>query len=323
MPKTYHLEQIKAVIESLELSGPISEGFVAYSNGRAVIPPVGELLFKSPPGDTHIKYGYIQGQDTYVIKIASGFYENHKIGLPSGSGLMLVFSQKTGFIKAILMDEGYLTNVRTAVAGQICAKYLAPSKISAIGVLGTGIQARMQVAYLAPISRCKNIFVWGRTPAHVKAYKRDMAAKGYNVTPMPSPAAVAGQCNLIVTSTPSQTPLLFETDIEPGTHITAMGSDTPQKQELAPEILKKADILVTDSLSQCRQRGEISRALQSGIIKEKDILELGHMIQNPDRVNRSGQSISVADLTGVAVQDVQIATAVCDALEQAQSIGSK
>jgi len=116
----------------------------------------------------------------------------------------------------------------------------------------------------------------------------------------------------------SRTPLLFETDIEPGTHITAIGSDTPEKQELAPGILQKAYTIVTDSLSQCRQRGEIYKAIQSGVIDGRNILELGNIIQNPNQANRANGSISVADLTGVAIQDIQIATAVCKVLEQAQ-----
>lgn len=322
MTPTYSLKQIKKALAGLELSGPISDGFVAYSQGKAVVPPVGELLFEAPPGETHIKYGYIRNQDTYVIKIASGFYENHRRGLPSGSGLMLVFSKRTGFLKSILLDEGHLTDVRTAVAGQICARYLAPSNTSAIGVLGTGIQARMQVEYLSPvIPSCKTVYVWGRTAEHVAAYKADMEARGFSVRPCPSPAAVAAACKLIITTTAAGTPLLLEDDIAPGTHITAMGSDTPHKQELAPGILKKAATLVTDSLSQCRQRGEIYKALQAGEIDGGSVLELGNIILAPHQIERGADSVSVADLTGVAVQDVQIATAVCRALETTHNAG--
>ena len=127
------LDRIKAVLPNIDLLSEIESGFSAYSDGLVVVPPVGELSFQSPPGDVHIKYGYIKEDDIYVVKIASGFYQNYKFNLPSGSGLMLVFSQKTGALDTILLDEGYLTNVRTAVAGQIVAKYLAPDKIDKIG----------------------------------------------------------------------------------------------------------------------------------------------------------------------------------------------
>lgn len=314
MTGIFTFEQIQAAVGDMDFFDPIANGFVDYSNGRAVVPPVGELVFDDPPGDTHIKYGYIKGNDTYVIKIASGFYDNPGLGLSSSSGLMLVFSQKTGILEAILLDDGLLTNIRTAVAGQICARYLAPKKITAIGVIGTGIQARMQVEYLKNETPCRQVVVWGRNPVHVETYQLDMEEKGFEVECASSPEAVARQANLIITATPSKEPLLFERDIRPGTHITAMGSDTPDKQELEAEVLAAADWVVADSLSQCRSRGEIFKAVTAGVIKDSRILELGAVIREPSAVDRTQSDITVADLTGVAVQDVQIATAVCRAL---------
>ena len=315
MPQIVSLAEIKEITGKLDLVAPIAAGFVAYSRGEVVVPPVGELVFEDPPGDTHIKYGYIKNRDTYVIKIASGFYRNPELGLSSSSGLMMVFSQKTGLLKTILLDDGYLTNVRTAIAGQIAATYLAPSDLAAIGVLGSGIQARMQVAYLRSVTTCRKVLVWGRSDAGVERYKRDMEADGFEVFPQKSPADVARQSQLIVTTTPSSTPLLKQEDISAGTHITAMGSDTPGKQELAATILTRADYVIADSIEQCRGRGEISKALGADGLKEESILELGQVIENPDLVTLTGSSISVVDLTGVAVQDVQIASAVCEALE--------
>ena len=179
MTNIYTLEQIKSVVETMSFSAQIEQGFISYSNGQVVVPPVGELIFDDPPGDTHIKYGYIKGDDYYVIKIASGFYQNVKINLPSSSGLMLVFSQKTGVLETILLDEGFLTNIRTAVAGEIVAKYMAPKEVTAIGVFGTGIMARMQVQILQSVTDCKRLIVWGRAEASLEAYQNDMEADGY------------------------------------------------------------------------------------------------------------------------------------------------
>ncbi len=150
--KILTLDQIKSALPSVDLMGEIESGFIAYSQGRAVVPPVGELVMQDPPGDVHIKYGYLMGDDYYVIKIASGFYDNPKLDLPSGNGLMLVFSQKSGVLEAVLLDQGHLTDIRTAVAGAIAAKYLAPSKVARIGIVGTGVQARLQLEYLAPVT---------------------------------------------------------------------------------------------------------------------------------------------------------------------------
>ena len=315
MVKVVQLKEIQAIINQLDATEAIEQGFVAYSNNQVVVPPVGELLFEDPPGDTHIKYGYIKGQDTYVIKIASGFYQNPGLGLSSSSGLMLVFSQKTGMLQTILLDEGYLTNVRTALAGRIAAKYLQPPSVEAIGVLGTGIQARMQVSFLQTVIDCRKVHVWGRTPEHAALCRQDLQNEGFEVVLEETPAQVAAAARLIVSTTPSSTPLLLAGDVRPGTLITAVGSDTPGKQELDPGILRHADVLVADSLSQCRERGEISRALAAGAIAEEGILELGRIIQEPGLAVLGEDSLCVVDLTGVAVQDVQIASAVCAALE--------
>lgn len=314
MTRIIQLSEIKQVLETLDPASSIEDGFVSYSQRKAIVPPVGELLFDHPPGDVHIKYGYLAGDDYYVIKVASGFYENADRGLPANSGLMLLFDQKTGMLKSILLDEGYLTNVRTAIAGAIAAKYLAPRQIKAIGVFGTGIQGRMQVQYLQPYTSCRDLVVWGRTSSRLETYKAEMEARGYVVNTTTDPAEVAAKCNLIITATPSKHPLLSGSQIRLGTHITAMGSDTPEKNELAPDVLGKANLIVADSLNQCRERGETHHALSAGAIEETQVVELGQVIVSPALHRTSDEQITVADLTGVAVQDIQIAKAVFRAL---------
>ena len=131
--------------------------------GILLFPPVGELLFNNPPGDVHIKYGYIKSQDNYVVKIASGFSNNESLGLSSSHGVMVMFDSNTGYLKCVLHDEGHLTNVRTAIAGAICAKYIAPTQINRIGIVGTGIQARMQLKYLKLVTNCREVYVLGRS----------------------------------------------------------------------------------------------------------------------------------------------------------------
>jgi ornithine cyclodeaminase len=314
MTNIYTLEQIKSVVETMSFSTQIEQGFIAYSNGQVVVPPVGELIFDDPPGDTHIKYGYIKGDDYYVIKIASGFYQNVKINLPSSSGLMLVFSQKTGVLETILLDEGFLTNIRTAVAGEIVAKYMAPKEVTAIGVFGTGIMARMQVQILQSVTDCKRLIVWGRSEASLEAYQNDMEADGYEVQTTLESADVTDGSNLILMTTPSTMPLINACQIKKGMHITAIGSDTAEKQELDTKILRMADIVVADSLTQCQERGEIYKALLTDDLKMDMVIELGCAIESGNRVRTSEDQVTVADLTGVAVQDVQIAKVVSAAL---------
>ena len=310
--------EIKQITENLDLFPIIRKGFVAYSEGKSVVPPVGELSFKNPPGDVHIKYGYITGDKFYVIKIASGFYQNEKLGLSNGSGLMLLFDQKTGKNVALLSDEAYLTDVRTAVAGAICAQQFA-NEIHCIGVIGTGLQARMQVDYLKKITACRKVKVWGRNSEKSEEYKSYMMKLGFNVRICDSPKYITDTCNLIITTTAATEPILFADDIQPGTHITAMGSDTPAKQELDSNILGKADCVIADSISQCIERGEISHAIKDGKLTKNNLVELGHVLNGQHPGRTSQDQITVADLTGVAVQDIQIATAVYESFMENES----
>lgn len=304
------LDQIKKIIPTIDLMPAIEQAFVAYSMGKAIVPPVGELLFQNPPGDVHIKYGYIQEENYYVIKIASGFYDNPKINLSSSNGLMLLFSQKTGVLAAILLDQGYLTDLRTAVAGAIAAKYLAPRQVKKIGIVGTGIQAREQLRFLKNVTHCREVIVYGRNSEKLSQFEIEMKQEGFICELTQKMEVLTASCNLIVTTTPSKTPLLWASQIKPGTHITAVGTDTPIKQEIDPHLFGKADIVVVDSISQCIERGDAAHALRENIISKAQLIELGFVILDPKKGRTNEDQITIADLTGIATQDIQIATAV-------------
>ena len=314
--KILNLEQIKSALPAIDLINEIEAGFAAYSNGKSVIPPVGELVMSDPPGDVHIKYGYLKGEDYYVIKIASGFYENEKVGLPTSNGMMLLFNQKTGEPVAVLLDEGYLTDIRTAVAGAIAARYLAPGVIEHIGIVGTGGQARMQLELLKDIVDCQQCLVWGRDAGKVERMIGDLKANatiqdwGLDIKAAADITELASKCNLIVTTTSAREALISADQVQKGTHITAMGSDDHGKQELAAELLGKADLVVADSISQCVDHGECFHAVKDNTIEEGSILELGNIIKDPELGRSNDEQITVADLTGVAIQDIQIAKMV-------------
>jgi ornithine cyclodeaminase len=260
-------------------------------------------------------YGTIDGDDIAVIKVATGFYDNPAQGLPPFGGLNLVMSARTGLPVAVLPDGGMLTNERTAAAGAGAARHLAPADVKVIGILGSGTQARLQAKYLRGVTAARTIHLWARDAARAATCADDLRAMGFGVTIKASPAEVADQARLIVTTTASHKPLLTAADIRPGTHITAMGSDTPEKCELAPDILAAASAVVADSIPQCLVRGEIFHAIASGAIAEAKVVELGQVIAGTATGRQSATDITVADLTGVAVQDIMIVKAVLARLE--------
>ena len=320
MPAILKIDEIKSLLKEVDVKTAMEIGFKAYSNGQSVVPPVGELLFNNPPGDVHIKYGYISKNDNYVIKIASGFYENPSLGIASSQGLMLLFKQQTGELTAILLDEGYLTDIRTAAAGALAAKYFAPKIIESIGILGTGVQAKLQLLQLRTQTDCRRVCLWGRNPQNSKKLKNELRPY-FDIQIATDPKEVAFNSQLIVTTTPSETPLLELEDLQPGTHITAVGSDTATKQELNGKILAHADLVVVDSISQSATRGEVFQAVKLGLLPPEKLIELGKAIQDPQLQRYSDDQLTVVDLTGVAVQDIMIAKSVLLKYQQRKNHG--
>jgi len=303
MTNVYTRQQIERVIEPSQVIAAMEGAFAAYSNGEAVIPPVGQLDFDDPPGDCHIKYGYLKHGSTFTVKIATGFWKNPERGLASSNGVVLVFSSETGELLTVFQDEGFLTDARTAAAGAVAAKYLAPPGIDCIGIIGAGLQARLQLDYLREVTACRRVRLWARDADRARA----VHVPGFEIEVVGSPAEVAAASQLIVTTTASRHWLLGAADVKPGTHITALGADGGGKQELQPQLFALAQIRAVDSLSQCSQYGDSAFALEQGVIGMQDLVELGRVIQDPARRRRSPQDISIADLTGVAVQDMAIA----------------
>lgn len=323
MTTVLELDEIKRLVDIPQVIREMETGFVLYSEGQVEVPPVGFLHFEEPPGDVHIKYGFVSGDEYYVLKMASGFYNNADLGLPISDGLLLVFSQKTGELKLILLDKCWLTDVRTAAAGAVAAKHLAPKNIHRIGIVGTGVQARMQLEMLKDVVDCTSCLVWGRDSTKVQRMIADLRASesvqawGLQIEAAPALDDLVSQCNLIVTTTSARSPLIRADQVQQGTHITAMGSDDHGKQELEAEVLGKADLVVADSVSQCVDHGECFGAVREGHIAADSILELGNVIKNGEIGRTTEDQITVADLTGVAIQDIQIAKMVARALGDA------
>src|ERR1700722_8649917 len=235
MPAIISRSEIETAVAQIDAVAAMKRAFADYSSGRANITPVGEILLPEMDGEAHIKSGHISGDAVFAVKVATGFYRNAGKGLPANSGVVLVFSAGTGLLEAILLDGGHLTDVRTAAAGAMAAKYLAPARVSRIGILGSGTQARLQAEMLKGVTACRSILLWGRRAQATEKCARDLEKRGYAVEIADTPAQVAADANLIVTVTASKSPLLTAADIRAGTHITAVGADTAEKQELASD----------------------------------------------------------------------------------------
>ena len=301
------LETIQASLTESDILEAVKGALIAQARGQVNSPPPGMLQLENPSGECHIKYGHLKGSDNFVIKIACGFFDNPKMGLSASSGMMLVFDANTGVPVCILDDKGWLTNVRTAAAGALAAQAGARADITRVGIIGSGEQAELQAKWTCKLLGINSVSVYGRTADHVKAYVERMAQDGYAVTIAPDVASLMKNCNLVITTTPSTAALIMADEVQPGTHIVAMGCDNPGKQELDAALFPLASVIMVDDHDQCVHHGDLGHAVRSGLLPEDADIPLGSVLcgDKPGRI--ADDDITIADITGIAAEDMAVA----------------
>jgi ectoine utilization protein EutC len=305
---------MEQVVEAVE------EAFAALARGEARLPGVLHLEVPEAEGEVHVKGAHLRGAPSFVCKVASGFYRNPERGLPVGSGLVMVFDASTGFPRALLLDNGYLTDLRTGAAGAVAARYLARPELTKVALVGAGVAARYQLRALRLVRAVPEVHVWSRTSERAEGFAREIEEElGLRVRPVHDLEAAVRDADLVVTATPAREPLIRADWLVPGVHVTALGSDGPEKQELDVEVLARADVVIADHLAECLRRGELHHAVRDGAIREDDVAgELGDVIMGRVSGRTDPDQITVADLTGVGVQDAAAGTL---ALERALAMG--
>ncbi|WP_455274355.1 ectoine utilization protein EutC [Rhizobium herbae] len=288
----------------------IEDAFHALATNAVVMPPILRLDISEHRGEVDVKTAYVPGLDGFAIKISPGFFDNPKIGLPSTNGMMVLLSAKTGLVQALLLDNGYLTDVRTAAAGAVAAKHLSRPDSSVAAIFGAGMQARLQLQALTLVRPIRLARIWARDATKAEKLAGDLAGTlNIGVVATADPQTAVAGADIVVTTTPSETPILKAEWLEPGQHVTAMGSDAEHKNEIEPAALARADVYVADRLAQTRRLGELHHAIEAGLAHpDADFPELGQIVAGlrPGRINAS--QITVADLTGTGIQDTAVAT---------------
>jgi ornithine cyclodeaminase len=277
--------------------------FTWIEQGRVSMPPVMHIDV-DPDSAVDTKGAFVQGVDHLAVKIATGFFRNPQMALPSCSSIIALVNAETGVFDCVFLDNGYLMDLRTGLAGAVAARHLAPEVVETVGVIGTGVQARYQVESLALVRNFRRLLVFGRNADRVARYCTEMSDRlDIRVQPCENVEDLVKASQIVVTTTQATKPLIAVDWLHPGLHITAMGSDLPGKQELDVEILKRADLVVCDSLDQCRIGGE----LQHMKSEDREILELGAFTSAAGTYVRARDAVTVCDLTGTGAQDTAIA----------------
>jgi ornithine cyclodeaminase len=292
----------------------VETAFRALATLPVAMPPILRLDIPEHRGEVDVKTAYVPGIDAFAIKISPGFFDNPKLGLPSVNGMMVLLSTKTGLVEALLLDNGYLTDVRTAAAGAVAAKHLSRAESSVAAIFGAGVQATLQLAALTLVRPIAEARLWARDPTKAEAAAADLRERlGIRVDAEADPRNAALAADIIVTTTPASEPILRADWLSPGQHVTAMGSDAEHKNELDPTILVNATLYVADRLTQTRRLGELHHAIAAGLISSDAVFpELGEIVAGLAPGRRSADDLTIADLTGTGVQDTAIATLARD-----------
>jgi ornithine cyclodeaminase len=288
----------------------VEAAFAALAAGTVVMPPILRLDIREWNGEVDVKTAYVPGLPSFAIKVSPGFFDNPKLGLPSVNGMMMLLSSRTGLLEAALFDNGYLTDVRTAAAGAVAARHLARADASVAAILGAGVQARLQLEALTLVRPIREARIWARDGAKAEAAAAELTKRlGIAVTAVASGEAAVRGADVIVTTTPARTPIFRAEWLEPGQHLTAMGSDAEDKNEIDPALVAAADLYVPDRLSQTRVLGELHYAIAAGLVgPDADFSELGAIAAGRAPGRTSSIERTFADLTGTGVQDTAIAT---------------
>jgi ornithine cyclodeaminase len=303
------LEEIRRAVSFPEVIAAMRRAVVAQSRGECDTPMPMHLAVGSADAEVHIKSSWRRNGPYFALKAAGSYPGRLARGQTAGSGVVLLFAASTGEPVAFFLDEGWMTDVRTAAVAAMTARELS-RRDAVLGILGSGVQARLQALLHAEVLPLERVVFWGRTRARVEACRRDLEAAlpAVRVVAASSPGEVAQQALLVVTATASRTPLLFASDVRPGTLLSAVGSDSPGKQELDPEILRRASLLLVDSLAQCERLGELQHAPD----QKAKAVEVGAYFDAACRIGP--EEIVVCDFTGLGVEDLAIAEAVFERL---------
>jgi ornithine cyclodeaminase len=303
-------QTIRNLITPAEALGAARLAFSKLANGEVEQPNVLTLVFPKVQGELHGKGGYIHGNKYFSIKTAGGFYDNPKKGLPSLVGSVSVFDAETGMLCGLFLDNGYLTELRTAAAGALASDLLARQDINTLAVLGSSGQARFQLEAHLGVRRPERVLTYSKTRANSENYAQEMREKfQLSVDVVDSAKEAVETADLVITATSARSPVVLAAWVKPGTHVTAIGSDMPEKVELEPALLAKAKVFC-DRLSQAATQGEVHHALDAGLITPEAVTELGEVVNGVREGRTSNDDITVADLTGVGVLDAACANLV-------------
>ena len=310
MITTISAKELREHIHFEDLVEPVSTAFQEFSSGLATSEFI-KMYPVDPPenGDVYVKTGTIKGHSIYIVKISPWFAANIEQNEPQG-GFIAVFDSQTGHTIALLSDEHYLSDIRTAAAGVLAARTLSRQSVQVAGVLGTGVQAYWQSLALAEARSFETLLLWGRNSQKALQLKERLQQRMNNIEIriVDTAEEAVRSSDVLVTATQAREPIVNGEWLHPGQHITAVGADDHTKCELDAECLQRANRLIVDSIVSAQENGETYRWLQNGDITMDSIHgEIGAVLAGSIPGRQSDDEITIAKFVGLGVQDLAAA----------------
>jgi alanine dehydrogenase len=302
---------VAACVDAASAVEAVEQAFVDLETGRARMPSKVYLEFPEFAGDLRVMPSAV-GETYAGVKLVNSHERNPAIGLPTVIGTYVLYSQETG-MPLCLMGATRLTALRTGAASAVACRYLARPDSRVLGLVGAGVQAGFQLDAIVGVLDIGSVRVW--TPETDAARRDDFISRMSSRYPsivfeVASSVEQGSAADVICTLTPSRAPLVASSMVSDGTHINAVGADGPGKQELDPQILQRARVVI-DEWHQAVAGGEVNVPLLSGAIARADIAgTLSEVVTGKIPGRTSPSEVTVFDSTGLAIQDIAIAILV-------------
>ena len=315
-------EEVKSAISMAQAIETVKSAFAQLSRGRARVPIRTQLGIPLHDGVTLFMPAYLEDTDELGMKMVSVFSGNIEQGLPIINAMVTLVDPETGLPTAII-DGTYLTALRTGAASGAATDLLARGDAATVAVLGTGVQGRTQLQAVCTVRAIERVLVFDTRRGAAEKFRGEMADAG---PPVPQRIDVAStakeaisQADVVCTATTSTTPVFLDSDVKPGTHINAIGSFTPQMQELPAETVARALLVVDSREAVWAEAGDLIIAKKRGLITESSVhAEIGEIVAGTASGRSSADQVTLFKSVGNAVQDVSVGARI---LEQAKQKG--
>ena len=301
-----HCLPMAACIEAMK------KAFLSLIENRVQMPLRTQLSLDCHDGTTLVMPAWINedSQPALAVKIVSVFDRNPIIGHARIQAAVVVLEPQTGCLKA-LIEGSSLTGIRTAAVSGAATDLLARKDSRTLAILGSGVQARTHIEAMCAVRPIETVWIYAPTSAHVESLILELTDQGAinaRLHAADSAASAVSQADIICTTTTSAVPVFHDEDLQPGVHINAVGSYTPEAREIPSETVVRARVIVDDRHAAWTEAGDLIQPLESGVIDREHVLaSLGELVAETAIGRAKDQEITLFKSVGLAVQDAMAA----------------